>query len=183
MHRTQEPITAFDEELRALVADMVATMYAADGVGLAACQIGVDRVGVRLRLPRRDGRAAPSAWCATRCSSCPRASDRQLDDDDEGCLSLPGRVRAVRPPVVRPGRGAGRSTARRSATPATGLLARCLQHETDHCHGTVFGDRLNKRSRKKLFKQADEASPSSPPAGRPDATTVRRTPSPSDPGP
>ena len=50
------PVTAFDEELRTLVADMVATMYAADGVGLAACQIGVDRAGVRLRLPRRQRR-------------------------------------------------------------------------------------------------------------------------------
>src|SRR5919107_1173777 len=43
MHRTQEPVTEFDQELRSLVADMVATMYDADGVGLAACQIGVDR--------------------------------------------------------------------------------------------------------------------------------------------
>src|SRR3954452_23730214 len=43
MHRMQEPITEFDDELRSLVADMVATMYAADGVGLAACQIGVDQ--------------------------------------------------------------------------------------------------------------------------------------------
>jgi peptide deformylase len=38
----------------------------------------------------------------------------------------------------------------------SGLLARCLQHETDHCYGTVFGDRLNKRTRKRLFKLADE---------------------------
>ncbi|MGZ4444909.1 MAG: peptide deformylase, partial [Nocardioidaceae bacterium] len=43
MHRTQEPITDFGDELQQLVADMAATMYAADGVGLAACQIGVDR--------------------------------------------------------------------------------------------------------------------------------------------
>src|SRR6188768_298041 len=43
MHRKARPVTSYDEELRALVADMVATMYAADGVGLAACQIGVDQ--------------------------------------------------------------------------------------------------------------------------------------------
>jgi peptide deformylase len=40
----------------------------------------------------------------------------------------------------------------------TGLLARCLQHETDHCNGTVFGDRLNRRSRKRLHRLADEAA-------------------------
>jgi peptide deformylase len=44
----------------------------------------------------------------------------------------------------------------------TGLLARCLQHETDHCEGIVFGDRINKRSRKKLYKQAEEAAPDFP---------------------
>ena len=44
-----------------------------------------------------------------------------------------------------------------------GLLARCLQHETDHCNGTVFGDRLSKRTRKKLFRAADAAEDDFPP--------------------
>ena len=57
MHRPQEPVTRSTTELRALVADMVATMYAADGVGLAACQIGVDRAVFVFDCPDDDGRA------------------------------------------------------------------------------------------------------------------------------
>ena len=106
MHRTQEPITAFDDELRELVADMVATMYAADGVGLAACQIGVDRSVFVFDCPDDDGvRHAgrglqPRAVPARGQGPPPRRRRR-------GLPVAAGRVRAVRPPVVRPGRGAG----------------------------------------------------------------------------
>src|SRR3954469_7666592 len=55
MHRMQEPVTEFDDALRELVADMVATMYAAEGVGLAACQIGVDRSVFVFDCPDADG--------------------------------------------------------------------------------------------------------------------------------
>src|SRR5690349_18249599 len=51
MHRAQEPVTSYDDDLHRLVADMVITMYAADGVGLAACQIGVDRAVVVFDCP------------------------------------------------------------------------------------------------------------------------------------
>src|SRR3546814_14239347 len=55
MHTPQSRVTEFDDELRSLVADMVATMYAADGVGLAACQIGVDRAVVVFDCPDAEG--------------------------------------------------------------------------------------------------------------------------------
>ena len=57
MHRPNQPVTAYDEELRSLVADMVATMYAADGVGLAACQIGVDAAVFVYDCPDASGTA------------------------------------------------------------------------------------------------------------------------------
>ena len=92
----------------------------------------------------------------------PVGKDRQPRRRRRGLPVAARRVRRRAPGRRTPGsRGRG-STAARSATPATGLLARCLQHETDHCQGTVFGDRLNKRARKKLFKQADEAAPDFP---------------------
>ena len=156
MHRTQEPITEFDDALHALVADMVATMYAADGVGLAACQIGVDLAVFVFDCPDGDG----VRWQGVVCNptvTLPEGKDRHLDADDEGCLSFPGAfIECARPDFARVD-GVGLD-----GTPVTfegdGLLARCLQHESDHCHGTVFGDRLNKRARKKLFKEADEAA-------------------------
>lgn len=170
MHRTLEPITAFDEELHRLVADMVATMYAADGVGLAACQIGVDRAVFVFDCPDDHDEHHRGVVCNP-VLFLPEGKDRRLDDEDEGCLSLPGAfVECARPDYAKvEGQDLeGRPVAYRGH----GLLARCLQHETDHCNGRVFGDRLNKRSRKQLFKQADSLAgdypadwPASPAAG------------------
>ncbi|HSE07362.1 MAG TPA: peptide deformylase [Nocardioidaceae bacterium] len=154
MHRMQEPVTEFDAELRELAADMVATMYAADGVGLAACQIGVDRSIFVFDCPDDEGVHHQGIVCNPRLF-LPEGRDRKLDDDDEGCLSLPGAfVPCARPDFARvEGQDLDGEPISFSGR---GLLARCLQHETDHCQGTVFGDRLNKRARKKLFKQAEE---------------------------
>ncbi len=157
MHRFQEPVTSFDEDLRTLVADMVATMYAADGVGLAACQIGVDRSVFVFDCHDDEGVRHHGVVCNPELF-LPVGKERRLDDDEEGCLSLPGAfVDCARPSYARvEGRGLDGSPV---SVSGRGLLARCLQHETDHCHGTVFGDRLNKRARKKLYKQADAVAP------------------------
>jgi peptide deformylase len=160
MHRKQEPVTDFDDALRALVADMVATMYAAEGVGLAACQIGVDRSVFVFDCPDADGAHHRGVVCNP-VLYLPEGRDRQLDDDDEGCLSLPGAfVPCARPDFAKvEGQGLD---AEPVAYSGTGLLARCLQHETDHCNGTVFGDRLNRRARKKLFREAESQEPDFP---------------------
>jgi peptide deformylase len=154
MHREQRPVEAFDEELRSLVADMVATMYAADGVGLAACQIGVDRAVFVFDCPDDSGMHHTGVVCNPRLL-LPEGRDRRLDDGDEGCLSFPGAfVGCARPDFARvEGQGLDGGPV---AFDGSGLLARCLQHEADHCFGTVFGDRLNTRARKKLAKQHDE---------------------------
>jgi peptide deformylase len=154
MHRMQEPVTEFDEELRSLAADMVATMYAADGVGLAACQIGVDRSIFVFDCPDDEGVHRQGVVCNPELF-VPEGRDRELDDDDEGCLSLPGAfVTCARASFARvEGQDLDGNPVSYSGR---GLLARCLQHETDHCKGTVFGDRLNKRARKKLYKQAED---------------------------
>jgi peptide deformylase len=156
MHRTQEPVTEYDEALRELVADMVATMYAADGVGLAACQIGVDRSVFVFDCPDDQGVRHTGVVCNPELF-LPEGRDRKLDDGDEGCLSLPGAfIGCARPSYAKvEGQGLDGSPV---SYAGDGLLARCLQHESDHCHGTVFGDRLNKRARKRLFKEADEAA-------------------------
>ena len=89
MHRPQADVTTYDDELRSLVSDMVATMYAADGVGLAACQIGVDLAVFVFDCPDSSA-SARSAWCATRWCTLPEGKDRKLDEAEEGCLSFPG---------------------------------------------------------------------------------------------
>jgi peptide deformylase len=154
MHHKQEPIEAFDEDLHTLVADMVATMYAADGVGLAACQVGRDLSLFVFDCPDDDGARHQGVVCNPELY-LPVGKDRKLDDGDEGCLSLPGAfVPCARLTYARvEGQWLDGSSV---SYAGTGLLARCLQHESDHCEGIVFGDRLSKRVRKKLFKQAEE---------------------------
>jgi peptide deformylase len=156
MHRQARPVTSYDEELRALVADMAATMYAADGVGLAACQIGVDLAVFVFDCPDESGTVHRGVVCNP-VVEVPEGKDRQLDDSEEGCLSYPGAfVDCARPDHARvTGQGVDGSDV---AYEGDGLLARCLQHETDHIYGTVFGDRLNNRSRKKLRKQMEAAA-------------------------
>lgn len=156
MHRPQQPVTAYDGELRALVADMVATMYAADGVGLAACQIGVDLRVFVFDCPDARGERTVGVVCNPELE-LPEGKDRRLDEDDEGCLSLPGAFVECARPDFATVHGTGLA-----GEPVTfsgdGLLARCLQHETDHTHGTVFGDRLPTKARKRLHKQHDKVA-------------------------
>lgn len=156
MHRFQEPVTVFGEELEQLVADLAATMYAADGVGLAACQIGVDRQVFVFDCPDANGTSYAGVVCNPQLY-LPERKHRRLDDGDEGCLSYPGAFVPCPRPDHAEVRGQGID-----GLPVryvgSGLLARCLQHETDHCHGTVFGDRLPRRAYKKLQKQHDALS-------------------------
>ena len=130
-------VTTFDDQLERLVEDLYATMYAADGVGLAANQIGV---GLRVFV-----------------FDCPDDDDvRHLGHlvnpvlveadgvevrGEEGCLSLPG-LRAGTPRWDRALVRGQDLTGADLEIEGTGFFARCLQHETDHLDGTVFLDRL-----------------------------------------
>lgn len=161
MHRPARPVERFGDELRRLVADMTATMYAADGVGLAACQIGVDLAVFVFDCPDAEGQHHQGVVCNPELE-LPDVGERRLDDDEEGCLSYPGAfVACARPDRARvTGQGLDGSPV---AFEGTGLLARCLQHETDHTRGTVFGDRLSDRARKKLRKQMEGQAEDYPP--------------------
>ena len=153
MHRPARPVVAFDDPLRELVSDMVATLYAADGVGLAACQIGVDLAVFVFDCPDDSDTSYRGVVCNP-VLQLPEGRERRLDDGEEGCLSYPGAfVPCARPDFARvTGQGLDGQPV---SYAGTGLLARCLQHETDHTHGTVFGDRLSDRLRKKLRKQME----------------------------
>ena len=161
MHRPQRPVTAYDDELAGLVADMVETMYAADGVGLAACQIGVDRAVFVFDCPDDSGERTVGVVCNPELT-LPEGKDRQLDESDEGCLSYPGAfIECARPDHAKvTGTGIDGEPV---VFEGTGMLARCLQHETDHTLGTVFGDRLATKQRKRLQKAMERAAEEYPP--------------------
>ena len=156
MHRPQAAVTTYDEALTRLAADMVATMYAADGVGLAACQVGEDVAMFVFDCPDDDGIHVVGVVCNP-VLTLPEGKDRQLESDDEGCLSYPGSFEpCARPDWARvEGQGLDGEPV---SFEGDGLLARCLQHETDHTLGTVFGDRVSAKAMKKLRKQHDAAA-------------------------
>ncbi|WP_432558067.1 peptide deformylase [Granulicoccus sp. GXG6511] len=155
MHAKTRPVTDFtDEEFRTLVRDMFATMKAAAGVGLAATQVGVDLAVFVFDCPD-DNEVRHVGVVCNPVVTLPEGRDRKLEAAEEGCLSLPGAYQ----PLARPDRATctGQDVDGNDITiEGTGLLARCLQHETDHLNGTVFGDRLSSRARKKLYAQHEE---------------------------
>ena len=161
MHRPNRRVETFDDQLAKLVADMWVTMVAADGVGLAANQIGVDLAVVVYSCHDEDGVVHEGVLCNP-VVELPEGKDRELDDSDEGCLSLPGGY----VPCARPDFARAYGTdhlGNEISVSGTGLLARCLQHETDHTNGMVFGDRLSKRWRKRLYAEAEKVADLYPP--------------------
>ena len=148
MHQPTTLVTEFGEELHAIVRDMFATMAAAEGVGLAGTQIGL---GISLFIydcPDADNKRNVGAFCNPSYTT-PEGRDRHLDMEAEGCLSFPGAFHDLARPDIATCTGLDIWGNPQTIT-GTGLFARCLQHETDHLNGTVFGDRLSARSRRKL---------------------------------
>ncbi len=153
LHAPCAPVTAFDASLSALVDDMFASMYAAQGVGLAANQIGVGlRVFVYDCSDDNEERQVGHVVNPSLVES--PADERVLDEDDEGCLSLPGQWAALARPDHAVVHGVDRTGAPVTVE-GTGLLARCLQHEVDHLDGRLYVDRLTARERKRVLRDLD----------------------------
>ena len=136
LHERAAPVTVFDDALQQLIDDMIETMYAAPGVGLAATQIGVpQRVFV---IDLSVGRNASDLIVMVNPEFVSR-DGTQLEE--EGCLSAPG----FNATVVRPKQATVTGLDRHGAAltiEGTDLLARAFQHEIDHLDGVVFVDRL-----------------------------------------
>ena len=141
-----EPVTDFDLELRNLVRDLTETMLDAPGVGLAAPQIGVSLRVFAYHVDDEPGHLINPVL----------ALDGECEEDDEGCLSLPGlQFPTPRAPRVV---ASGFSMYGEPVTiEGSELLARCIQHETDHLDGILFIDRLDKKQRKLAMKAIREA--------------------------
>ncbi|GLW66094.1 peptide deformylase 3 [Actinomadura rubrobrunea] len=150
LHRPCRPVEQFDDDLARLVEDMFASMYAAEGVGLAANQIGVDLRVFVYDCPDENNESQKGV-VVNPTLVLPDLPDRRLDDSEEGCLSVPG----AHAPLARPDRATCHGfdvTGAPITVEGTGLLARCLQHETDHLDGKLYIDRLPTRVRKQVLK-------------------------------
>ncbi len=130
------PVPAVDADVQRTIDDMVDTMYAAPGIGLAAPQIGIPlRIAViDLSVGKRGGELVVLVN--------PEFVDREgMQLEEEGCLSVPGFTATVPRPARVSVRALDRSGASR-VVEGTGLLARALQHEMDHLDGRLFLSRI-----------------------------------------
>lgn len=143
-----EPVSVFDAQLRQLVADMFDTMYAANGVGLAATQVNVHRRV--LVADMSDDRKHPLALINAQLLEKEGSQVYQ-----EGCLSFPGLyadvTRALKVKVK-----AQDVDGNELIVDADGPLAVCIQHEMDHLDGKVFVDYLSSLKRALLLKRLDK---------------------------
>lgn len=136
LHRPAAPVEAVTPDIQTLIDDMIQTMYAAPGVGLAAPQVGV---GVRIFVCDISlGRNADDLLTFINPTFVER-DGMQLEE--EGCLSAPGFNATVARPERAVLKGLDRN-GQEQTIEATGLLARCFQHEMDHLDGMLFVDRL-----------------------------------------
>lgn len=142
-------VEEFDEDLRALVDDMWETMYAAEGAGLAAPQVGVSLRVLVLDVPDgEEGERGRMALVNPRIVESSQRTERA----PEGCLSIPGVSEVVQRAerVVVEGMDPSGEPVRQEAE---GLLARVLQHEIDHLEGVLFIDRLTPLKRRLLLRK------------------------------
>ncbi|MER5973712.1 peptide deformylase [Streptomyces sp. NPDC002055] len=157
LHRRCQDVTEFDDELAKLVDDMFASQRAAEGVGLAANQIGVDLRVFVYDCQDDEGVRHVGAICNPVIEDVP-AERRVLDDSNEGCLSVPTAYAELARPDYAVCRGQDLQ-GKPVAVAGTGYFARCLQHETDHLDGYLYIDRLSKRERKAALRQMEEGTP------------------------
>lgn len=159
-------ITTFDAALARFAADMIATMHAARGIGLAAEQVGralqlfvVDLREVEIDFTwKLNGAKPPIELFMPMILINPQITEKPGTDDyvfEEGCLSFPG----IRGDVIRPDAITVAFQDERGiphVLECDGLLARCMQHEFDHLNGTLFIDRMEKKVRATLDKAVKE---------------------------
>ncbi|MEB3200688.1 MAG: peptide deformylase [Synechococcaceae cyanobacterium] len=152
-------ISKVDESVRDLARDMLRSMYAARGIGLAAPQVGVQRQLLVIDLDLEEAATPPIVLINPEIT----AAGASFNTYEEGCLSIPGvYLNVVRPSVVEVSYRDDMGRPRRLK--ADGLLARCIQHELDHLNGVLFVDRvtdelsLNEELRQQGF-QRDHVQP------------------------
>ncbi|OKI19716.1 peptide deformylase [Streptomyces sp. CB03911] len=157
LHHECKDVVAFDTGLSELIDDMFVSMYAAEGVGLAANQIGVDTKVFVYDCPDDEGVRHIGHVVNPVLEELP-AGRRVLDDSNEGCLSVPTAYAELARPDFAAVTGQDKD-GNPIRVEGTGFFARCLQHETDHLYGQLYIDRLSKRDRKDALKQMAEGTP------------------------
>jgi peptide deformylase len=151
LRRVSKPLLRVDAELRKTIREMFDLMYAAKGVGLAANQVDLPLRLFIINLEAKPDEGEEMVFINP-VISLPRGGSEEAE---EGCLSLPG----LYGPVIRPKQvriNAYSLDGKEIKADATGLFARCVQHELDHLDGVLFPDRMSATAKAALVEGLDE---------------------------
>jgi peptide deformylase len=147
LHTPTRQVTAFDDALATLIDDMFSSLAVAEGVGLAAPQIGVDLAVFVYDCPDETGTRHRGHVVNPTV-----ATSGALDDSEEGCLSVPGPYHDLPRYWNATVTGVDKTGAPVSVD-GTGYLARCLQHEADHLRGVLYIDHLPRNRRRRILRE------------------------------
>lgn len=147
-----ETVAVVDGSIRALLDDMLETMYANDGIGLAAVQIGVHKRCIVIDVAVREGGHDPMKFINAEIVK----SAEEESVFKEGCLSFPDQFSEVTRPEAITVRYLDEHGVEKTLE-ATGILATCLQHEIDHTNGIVFVDHISKMKRDIILRKLKKA--------------------------
>jgi peptide deformylase len=139
-------------DIRTLIEDMTDSMYAAEGIGLAAIQIGVAKRILVIDLDQKEGKKNPQAFINPKITW----ASEEMAMFEEGCLSVP----EIWDDVERPARIKAEyldTDGKLQTLEADGLLATCLQHEMDHLNGVLFIDHLSRLKKGMAIKKLTKA--------------------------
>ena len=148
LKQKSKPVAGVDDELRVLMDDMLETMYAAPGIGLAAIQVGVPKRVIVMDLARGDEERQPRFFVNPQVIW----ASEEMQPYEEGCLSVP----EIYDEVERPARVRLRYLDYQGAVveeDAEGVFAVCIQHEMDHLDGVLFIDHLSRLKREQAIKK------------------------------
>lgn len=152
LKQTSKPVTGVDDALRKLMDDMLETMYAAPGIGLAAIQVGVAKRVIVMDVSAKDEEPEPRFFANPEIVW----ASEELATYEEGCLSVP----EIYDEVDRPARVRLRYLNYKGEEieeEADGLFATCIQHEMDHLNGVLFIDHLSRLKRDRAIAKVKKA--------------------------
>tara|TARA_B100001063_G_scaffold240295_1_gene265083 strand:+ start:26 stop:550 length:525 start_codon:yes stop_codon:yes gene_type:complete len=155
LRKKSESLEKVDDEIREFLDDMLETMYAAPGIGLAAVQVGILKRIIVIDISKDKEKKDPLFLINPKIIS----RSKKTSVYEEGCLSLPGHFAEIERPAECQIKFVDYNGKEKELT-ANGLLATCIQHEVDHLNGVLFIDYLSKLKKdmivKKLIKHKKE---------------------------
>ncbi len=148
LRKVSEPVNEVNIEIKKLMDDMLETMYAAPGIGLAAVQIGVLKRVIVIDLSKKDEKKSPLFIINPEIVF----KSKDFISYEEGCLSIPNQFAEVKRPSTCKINFLDYAGKKREVN-ADGLLATCIQHEIDHLNGILFIDHLSKLKKDLILKK------------------------------